>query len=104
MLVVGCWLLDVGCWMLVVGCWLLDVGCSLSPRERVRVRGNDGSTATGCLLSKGLFSTLAVARRPAQTFSSSSLHTRNASVAPQACASQPRCVCGASPSMISGRW
>ena len=30
-------------------------GCySLSPRERVRVRGNDGSTAAGCRLSKGL--------------------------------------------------
>src|SRR6266496_1634768 len=30
--------------------------CSLSPRERVRVRGNDGSTAAGCRLSKGLLS------------------------------------------------
>ena len=33
-----------------------------------------------------------------------SFHTRNASVAPHACASQPRCACGASPSMISGNW
>ena len=30
------------------------------------------------------------------------IHTRSASVAPHACASQPRCVCGASPSRISG--
>ena len=34
----------------------------------------------------------------------SNLHTRNASVTPQACASQPRWVCGASPSRISGTW
>lgn len=31
-------------------------------------------------------------------------HTRMVSVTPHACASQPRCVCGASPSMISGIW
>ena len=30
--------------------------CSLSPRERVRVRGNDGSTANECRVSKGLLS------------------------------------------------
>src|SRR2546425_6034540 len=29
-------------------------GCSLSPGERVRVRGNDGSTATECRVSQGL--------------------------------------------------
>jgi len=29
-------------------------GCSLSPGERVRVRGNDGSTATEYRISKGL--------------------------------------------------
>ena len=34
----------------------------------------------------------------------SSFHTRKASVTPQACASQPRWVCGASPSRISGIW
>src|SRR5438552_16500145 len=34
----------------------LGAGSSLSPRERVRVRGNDSSTATGCCFSKGLLS------------------------------------------------
>ena len=32
-------------------------GCSLSPRERVRVRGNDGSTATEYRISVGLITT-----------------------------------------------
>ena len=33
-----------------------SVCCSLSPGERVRVRGNDGLTATECRITKGVLS------------------------------------------------
>jgi hypothetical protein len=39
-----------------------------------------------------------------QSKASSSFHTLTISLAPQACASQPRCLWGKSPSMISGTW
>src|SRR5207244_13119643 len=37
---------------------VLGGGCSLSPGERVRVRGNDGSTVTDCRISKGRLNTV----------------------------------------------
>jgi hypothetical protein len=40
-------------------------GCSLSPRERVRVRGNGRSTGAGCRLFKGLLSKAVKPKRTA---------------------------------------